>query len=145
MTRREVIDAIVKAANDKIDEFSPRSINGMNVKWTCEFAGVQFNTPVIKIRVQSHLLSTNHPLHIAKTFGIGFTEVLEWLEEIRPIPDQEDYMNTLILNEDAIVDYYSRKLSNTIECMFYDYLKQIRQYGKELEENNESIKNDLSK
>lgn len=145
MTRREVIDAIVKVANDKIDEFSPRSIDGMNVKWTCEFAGVQFNTPIIKIRVESHRLSTNHPLHIAKTFGVGFTEALEWLEEIRPIPDQEDYMNALILNEDAVVDYYSRKLAEIIDRMFYDYLKQIRQYDKELEENDESIENDLSK
>lgn len=136
MTRREVIEAIVKAANDKIDEFSPRSINGMKVKWTCEFAGVQFNTPLIKIRVESHLLSTKHPLHIAKTFGVGYTEALEWLEEMRPIPDQEDYMNTLILNEDAIVDYYSRKLAEIIDRMFYDYLKQIRQYDAYGEEND---------
>jgi hypothetical protein len=145
MTRREVIDAIVKAANDKIDEFSPRSINGMKVKWTCEFAGVQFNTPIIKIRVQSHLLSTKYPLHIAKTFGVGFTEAIEWLQELTPITDQEDYMSAMILNTDAIVDYYSRKLTIVIERMFYDYLKQIRQYDKELEETNESIENDLSK
>ena len=114
MTRREVIEAIVKAANDKINEFSPRSINGMKVKWTCEFAGVQFNTPMIKIRVQSHLLS------IAKTFGVGFTEMLEWLQEIRPIADQEDYMSALIADEDKIVVYYSRKLSDMIEHMFYE-------------------------
>lgn len=145
MTRREVIEAIVKAANDKIDEFSPRSINGMKVKWTCEFAGVQFNTPLIKIRVQSHLLSTNHPFHIAKTFGVGCTEAIEWLQELTPIPDQEDYMSAPISNTDAMVDYYSRELTIAIERMFYDYLKQIRQYDKELEENDESIKNDLSK
>lgn len=145
MTRREVIEAIVKAANDKIDEFSPRSINGMKVRWTCEFAGVQFNTPLIKIRVESHLLSTNHPLHIEKTFGVGFTEALIWLQETKPIPDQEDYMNALILNEDAILNLYSKKLTDIINRMFYDYLKQIRQYDKEQEENNETIKNDLSK
>lgn len=136
MTRREVIDAIVKAANDKIDEFSPRSINGMNVKWTCEFAGVQFNTPLIKIRVQSHLLSTDHPLHIEKTFGVGFTEAIEWLQELIPIPDQEDYMNALILNENVIVDHYSKKLTIVIERMFYEYLKQIRQYDVYMEEKS---------
>ena len=136
MTRREVIEAIVKAANDKIDEFSPRSINGMKVKWACEFAGVQFNTPLIKIRVESHLISTNHPLHIAKTFSAGFTEAIEWLQELTPIPDQEDYMNAQISNTDAMVDYYSRKLTIVIERMFYDHLKQIRKYDKELEEND---------
>lgn len=138
MTRREVIDAIVKAANDKIDEFSPRSINGMKVRWTCEFAGVQFNTPLIKIRVESHLLSANHPLHIEKRFGAGFTEAIEWLQELTPIPNQEDYMSVVISNTDAIVDYYSRKLTIVIERMFYDYLKQIRQYDKEQEKNNGS-------
>lgn len=135
----------MKAANDKIDEFSPRSINGMKVKWTCEFAGVQFNTPLIKIRVQSRLLSTDHTLHIEKTFGVGFTEAIEWLQELKPITDQEDYMSAMISDTDAMVDYYSRKLSNIIERMFYDYLKQIRQYDKELEEKDESIENDLSK
>ena len=144
MTRREVIDAIVKAANDKIDEFSPRSINGMNVKWTCEFVGVQFNTPLIKIRVESHLLSTNHPIHIVKTFGAGFTGAIEWLQELTPIPNQEDYMGAVISNTDAMVDYYSRKLTIVIERMFYDYLKQIRQYDAYGEENDETIENDLS-
>lgn len=138
MTRREVIEAIVKAANDKIDEFSPRSIDGMNVKWTCEFAGVQFNTPIIKIRVQSHRLSTSHPLHISKTFGVGFIEALTWLQEAKPISDQEEYMSTFISDGDTIVDYYSRKLSDIIERIFYDYLKQIRQYDKEQEENDGS-------
>lgn len=136
MTRREVIDAIVKAANDKINEFSPRSINGMKVKWTCEFAGVQFNTPLIKIRVRSHLLSTHHPLHIEKTFGVEVTEAIEWLQERTPISYQEDYMSTLILNTDAMIDYYSRKISIMIEHVFYEYLKQIQKYDKEQEEND---------
>lgn len=136
MTRREVIEAIVKAANDKIEEFSPKSINGMNVKRTCEFAGVEFNTPLVKIQVRSHRLSTSHPLHIEKTFGVGVTEAIEWLQERTLISDQEDYMSTLILNTDAMIDYYSRKISIMIEHVFYEYLKQIRQYDKELEEND---------
>ena len=134
MTRREVIEAIVKAANDKIDEFSPKSINGMNVKWTCEFAGVQFNTPIIKIQVRSHKLNVGHPLSIDKIFGVGFVQAIEMPQAIKPIPDQEDYMRVLIADGDTIVDYYSRKLSDMIERMFYDYLKQIRQYDKEQEE-----------
>lgn len=136
MTRREVIEAIVKAANDKIDEFSPRSINGMKVKWTCEFAGIQFNTPIIKIRVESHLLSTDHPLRIAKTFGVGFTEALTWLQETKPIPDQEDYMDILIPKGDGVVHYYSQRMMYLVKRMFYEYLEQIRQYDKELEEND---------
>lgn len=136
MTRREVIDAIVKAANDKIDEFSPRSINGMNVKWTCEFAGVQFNTPIIKIQVRSHKLNVGHPLSIDKTFGVGFTQAIEMLQEIRPIPDQEDYMSSLIMNNDQIVNYYSRVLADKIEAMFLEYCRQICRYDKEQEEND---------
>lgn len=144
MTRREVIEAIVKAANDKINEFSPRSINGMNVKWTCELTGVHFNTPIIKIRVRSHRLIVGHPRSIDRAFGVGFAQAIEMLQEIRPIPDQEDYMSSLITNGDQIVDYYSRALADKIEAAFLEYCRQIRRYDEEEEVlASEDVKTDL--